>query len=280
MAIASTVLEPQADRFVLFLHGILGTRANWRSIARRATEVWSSRGPRVGALLVDLRMHGESQNFEPPHTVRSAAEDLRALSDELGGRPIVGVVGHSFGGKVAMTYAARTPTTLERLWVIDSAPGITPPGQVAGNTREVLRVLREIPRVWERREDFVEAAMAHGLARGIAQWLAMNLTASEPAGASRSTEGGPVADLRWPLDLDAIEALLADYGELDTWHVLEDPPTHLKRIDVIIGGDSDVWGPGDRARCERSPARLHVVEGAQHWVHVDAPDRVLELLTN
>ena len=215
MAIATTLLEPQADRFVLFLHGILGTRANWRSIARRATEVWSSRGPRVGAILVDLRMHGESQDFEPPHTVSAAAEDLHALSDELRGRPIVGVVGHSFGGKVAMTYAAQASAALERLWVIDSAPGITPPGQVAGNTREVLQVLREVPTVWERREDFVAAVMVRGLARGIAQWLAMNLTAGE-AEASSSTEGGPAADLRWPLDLDAIEALLTDYGEVDT----------------------------------------------------------------
>lgn len=44
------------DRYMLFLHGILGTRANWRGIARRFVDA----RPGWGAVLVDLREHGES----------------------------------------------------------------------------------------------------------------------------------------------------------------------------------------------------------------------------
>ena len=46
--------------------------ANWRSFAKR----WVDGREDWGAALVDLRMHGQSQDFAPPHTVQAAAQDL------------------------------------------------------------------------------------------------------------------------------------------------------------------------------------------------------------
>src|SRR5690606_41911913 len=43
-------------RWMLFLHGILGRRSNWRSFSRR----WVAARPGWGAVLVDLRGHGDS----------------------------------------------------------------------------------------------------------------------------------------------------------------------------------------------------------------------------
>ena len=59
----------------MMLHGIYGRGRNWTSMARAiaaARSEWS-------ALLVDLRLHGDSPAFDPPHTVEAAAADVRAV---------------------------------------------------------------------------------------------------------------------------------------------------------------------------------------------------------
>src|SRR5687767_12064792 len=100
-ALAHAVLAPEGAaprRWIMFLHGILGSGANWRSFAKGLLAAC----PGWGAVLVDLRMHGSSQGFAPPHTVAAAAADLASLG--LPG-PLGAVVAHSFGGKVALAYA-------------------------------------------------------------------------------------------------------------------------------------------------------------------------------
>src|SRR5262245_8884848 len=86
--------------WLLLLHGILGSGANWRTIARRVVTA----RPELGAVLVDLRMHGRSQGAPPPHTIDTAAGDLVHLAAELS---LAAVVGHSFGGKVALALRSQ-----------------------------------------------------------------------------------------------------------------------------------------------------------------------------
>ncbi len=76
------------EKWMLVLHGILGSGANWRSFAKSVVVA----RPAWGIALVDLRMHGQSQGAPPPHTVASAAADLMGLEDRMGG-PVRGVLG-------------------------------------------------------------------------------------------------------------------------------------------------------------------------------------------
>ena len=56
----------------LFLHGILGSGANWRTFARRLCAA----RPGLCGVLCDLRLHGASQEgFSPPHTLAAAADE-------------------------------------------------------------------------------------------------------------------------------------------------------------------------------------------------------------
>jgi pimeloyl-ACP methyl ester carboxylesterase len=96
---------------------------------------------------------------------------------------------------------------------------------------------------------------------------------------------------RFRLDLAAMRALIDDYCARDLWSVIDDRATDPRSrsvearspaptFDVVIGGDSDAFTPADRARAfaaaRANPAvRATVLEGAGHWVHVDALDAVV-----
>src|SRR5512140_1638579 len=94
-----TAAEAAPGRWLYVLHGIFGAGRNWASIARRLVR----ERPDWGAVLVDLREHGRSTGFGGPHTVAAAAGDLRRLV-ETTGLAATGVLGHSFGGKVALRF--------------------------------------------------------------------------------------------------------------------------------------------------------------------------------
>nr|CAD1818242.1 unnamed protein product [Ananas comosus var. bracteatus] len=103
----------------VLLHGILGCRKNWGSFARRLAQEF----PMWQFLLVDLRCHGDSASIKKngPNTVASAALDVLKLV--LTPRVLVG---HSFGGKVALSMVEQAAKPLARpvrVWVLDATPG-------------------------------------------------------------------------------------------------------------------------------------------------------------
>ena len=267
-SLGHTVLGPAsgaASRHLYFLHGILGTRANWRGIARRVIDA----RPGFGAVLVDLREHGDSLGLGGPDTLAQAADDVAALAEDLG-RPVDGIVGHSFGGKVALSFAGRRGhPALSELWVVDSSPGARPDPEAAGESDLVLEVLERLPKRYPDREAFTARLRAEGLSTTVSQWLAMNLLRDEDG----SRFFGP--------DLGRIRALLRSYAETDLFGVLDPPPCPTG---FLVAGRSKVVSKGDRARLEALAAAhpaLHVypIPNAGHWVHAEAPEAVIALLS-
>ena len=263
--VSSQAAEP--ERYMLFLHGILGTRANWRGIARRFVEA----RPDWGAVLVDLREHGDSLGFPPPHSVRRAAADLTELEAALDA-PVRGALGHSFGGKVVLDWLRSREGQPTEAWTIDSSPSPAAENRDTTATAEVIRTLERLPRQWASREAFVNAMVEAGQPSPIAQWLAMNLRRAENGARSF----GP--------NLAVIRDLIEDYARTDCWDVLEALPPGCT-LDVVIGGRSEVFSPADRRHVEQlaeqnSSLSSHVIEEAGHWVHVDSADALLALLTS
>jgi pimeloyl-ACP methyl ester carboxylesterase len=252
--------EPQ--KAILFLHGILGSGGNLRGLAQSFVQA----SPEHAGLLVDLRLHGRSRSAEPPHDVFACADDLRRLAHTLP-LPVSAIVGHSFGGKVALAFHALRPE-LERLVLLDSDPGANPERVGSEQTMEVLELLAGLPTHYGRREEFIERVQVAGQPRAVAEWLAMNLERS-----------GGGFELR--LDLAGIGALLDSYFSFDAWSVLEQSNA---RIDVVIGGRSGVWDEADRqrvlalAREKAGRLRVTILPEAGHWVHVDAAPALREVL--
>jgi pimeloyl-ACP methyl ester carboxylesterase len=245
--------------WALVLHGIFGRGANWRSFARRLVD----RRPRLGLVLVDLREHGASQGAPPPHTVAAAAEDLVRLADalEADGSPVRSVMGHSLGGKVALGLVARVGASLSGAWIFDSDPAARPGAEHAGETAEVLRALEAAPADYGSRDAFVDHLRSAGFSLALARWLAMSLVADG-------------ARYRLCLVPASMRALLTSYHATDAWPTVAAPPCALR---FVLGGASQSVGEASRRRLA-AEARVDVLAGAGHWLHVDALDALVALV--
>jgi esterase len=252
------------SRWMVFLHGILGSGSNWRTFANKLIAA----RPNWGVALVDLRMHGLSQGFGPPHTIAACAADVLAIEPEIPG-PIEALLGHSFGGKVALEML-RSPNNVHNAWILDSTPSARPDARGSESTVKIVSLLERLPLRFPTRDSFIQEVMNAGNDRAIAMWLAMQV---KPAAEGDGYE--------WRLDLPAIRALLDDYFMRDEWSAIE--ATRAK-VHIVIGGKSSVLDQADRARAmrlsEMSPSRVSVdiLPNAGHWVHVDAPNELLELV--
>lgn len=241
------------------LHGIYGAGRNWGSVARGVV----AERPEWGALLVDLRQHGESTGFEPPHTVEAAAADLEGL---LAPGPVRAVLGHSFGGKVALAHA-RDAEAVEQVWVVDSTPAVREP---SGSAWNMLQILRRVPDRFAERDDAVAALVAERVQKSIAVWMTTNLAWTGE-------------EYRWRLDLDDMEALLRSFFALDLWDVVERPPARLA-VHVIRATESSVLDEEAVARIRAAGeatgrVHLHEVEGG-HWLNADNPKALIGLLSS
>lgn len=257
--IEGAAARPGATAFLL--HGILGSRRNWASFARRLAQAH----PAWRFVLVDLRNHGDSAGAPPPHGLAACAADLATLSGAIG-RPRV-VVGHSFGGKVALTYARDHGGGLREVWALDAAPGARTPEDdpLSHEVEQVVAACRALPTPVRDRAQVVEHFRGRGFSEMLANWMTTNVR--------REGDG-----LVWRFDLDAVEAMLADYWRTDLWPFLEAPPAHL-RVHVLRAGRSDRWRPADVARLAAlRGVDTHLLPDAGHWVHVDDPEGLLALL--
>jgi esterase len=254
----------QPKHWVVFLHGVLGRGANWQGFARKLVTA----RPELGALLVDLRMHGESKQQPAPHTFDAATSDVLKLLDAALHNPLLAIVGHSFGGKVAMTLLDKRPALARETWVIDASPSARGARDDQDSTQRVFDALRALPETFESRNAFAEALTASGIAPALGLWLAKNLV----------REGDT---LRFGLDLEAIAQLLADHDQQDRWAAVESPD-RTSKLRFVLGGRSTTLSTTDRARlaalAERGVLELMVLPNAGHWVHADDPDGLLALL--
>lgn len=107
---------PATGRPVLALHGVTGHAQRWA--------VLSATLPDVRLIAVDLRGHGRSP-WTPPWSFEQHVADAVAVLDAHG-LDRVPVLGHSFGGAIAVHLSRLAPSRVERLVLLDPAIGLDP----------------------------------------------------------------------------------------------------------------------------------------------------------
>ncbi|XP_006918614.1 protein ABHD11 isoform X2 [Pteropus alecto] len=93
---------------LVFLHGLLGSKNNFNSVAKALAQ---HTGRRV--LTVDARNHGDSSQ-SPDMSYEAMSQDLQDFLPQLGLVPCV-LIGHSMGGKTAMLLALQRDINMRKL---------------------------------------------------------------------------------------------------------------------------------------------------------------------
>src|SRR5215207_2174537 len=103
---------------VLFLHGFMGSSADWRNVI-------GAIGDRALCIAPDLPGHGTSLGLTPDtsYTVEGAARAVVNTLDELEvGCPVI--VGYSMGGRLALYLSLRYPERCAGLFLESASPGL------------------------------------------------------------------------------------------------------------------------------------------------------------
>jgi esterase len=236
---------------VAILHGLFGSARNWTSVAQRLAA-------RYRVVAFDLRNHGASP-WADTMDYPAMAEDVRAAMAARGYRRFA-VIGHSMGGKAAMTLALTEPEAVERLIVVDIGPTAVPAPFLPW-----IRAMRALDLATIARRRDADAA----------------LTTAIPADAERAfllqslafVDGMP----RWQLNLVALEAALPAIGGFPRFPsgTRYDGPTLF-----IAGGKSNAL-PADAEPAIRTlfpRAAIERIADAGHWVHAEQPIAFLTLV--
>jgi len=132
----------------------------------------------------------------------------------------------------------------------------------------VLATLEAIPTPVATREEVHQGLLEAGFSPALGAWMTTNL---------RATDDGFV----WRFDLEAVEALITDYFDLDLWPAIRAWPSHT-HLNLLAAGQGGRWTSLDRTLAKAAAAsggvRFFTLPESGHWVHVDAPDALAGLL--
>ncbi|MFI0485946.1 alpha/beta fold hydrolase [Actinomadura sp. 9N215] len=236
---------------VVLLHGVAGHGARWRRMAERYLA-----DRRV--LAPDLRGHGRSQH-EPPWTVEQHIADVLATLD-LDGIERADVVGHSYGGMIALHLARAAPRRVRRLVLLDPAIGVDP-ARAGERAREHMT-----------QASFGDAAEAR--ASGAARWPEASDEAVDDEVAEH-LQHLPDGRLRWRYEPAAI---VAAYSDMARPHV---PPPVGVPTHLVIAAQADLVRPEFVVDCRTAlgPGLTLTEIDAGHMLYVDRPDETGALLS-
>lgn len=250
------------SRTLILLHGIYGRGRNWQTIAKAVVEA----RPDYACWLVDLPHHGGSGPGGHGDSVSGFADDLADWTQAAGITPDA-ILGHSFGGKVALALADRLRADPLQVWVIDSTPETRATTQTSGNSaRQMLDLVRSLPPSFPDRESAADAIVAGGFSRGVAVWMATNL-------------GRDGHRFVWRLNLDVMDTLLHSFATTDLWRVVIDRAPghdlHFLRASTSSAMSDDA--AQRLAALSDAHVHLHRRDGT-HWIHAESPQTVIDLL--
>jgi esterase len=236
---------------LVILHGLLGSLDNWMPHAQLLAT-------RFRVHLLDLRNHGRSPHAAEFNYEVMAADVAEFVRDQNLDR--VMVLGHSMGGKVAMRFAQLYPALTHGLVIADMAPREYAPRY--GKILEAMAALDLLR--FQQRNEIDAALLAVAPEKNIRQFLLKNI--------GRDATGGMI----WKPNL---ASLLTHYPNVRA--ALPSTPSFGGPTLFIRGGQSDYIGAADVASIPSifPQADFATIAAAGHWVHADAPEEFLRLVT-
>jgi pimeloyl-ACP methyl ester carboxylesterase len=251
---------------LVLVHGLAANRAFWYLGAAQAFKA------AFQVTLYDLRGHGLSEIAPTGYTPREMADDLGGLLDHLGIEQAV-LIGHSYGGVVALHYAAQHPERVVGLVVADSRVNTLQPVQRLGDSPYLSRFERAVIDAsgadWSQ-ETQVGIRFLEEVAQPRHRELRMQAGSWVPFGGPRGSEREAE---RW------LELLSGTTARRDFCAPVDLTPAQLRRVATRV-----LLVYGERSRCLPScvglasllgQAKTVIVPGAGHFHPVTQPREFL-----
>lgn len=244
---------------MVFLHGLLGSGANWRRVTSQFQDQYQ-------ILIYDQRGHGRSFQPEEGYRPEDYSQDLHDILEELGWNPIF-LVGHSMGGRNALSFASRWPERVKALVIEDIGPESSGEGE-----DKIKRLLSLVPTPFESKlqakqffeEEFPRRLMGQKNAVTLANYFYTNIT---------EKEGG--ADWRFSLK-GVLESLYQGHlkQRWDQVQALSSPTLWIR------GENSEELAQEVFQKIPQVNPQIQALEVADsgHWVHFDQPEEFIRIL--
>jgi 2-succinyl-6-hydroxy-2,4-cyclohexadiene-1-carboxylate synthase len=233
---------------VLLLHGFTHTGSSWKPVV-------AALGERYRSLTPDLRGHGAGGD-NTPVTLAAVLGDL----DPLLARGEVTLVGYSMGGRVALHAALAWPEQVVRLVLIGASPGIAEASERQARRREDEQLAEEIEgsTIEEFARRWARTPVLAGLPEDVLARAQADRLRSAPSGLARALRG---------LGTGALPSLWERLGELKM------------PVSLVVGERDEKFRRIAEQMAGSIPrAEIVVVPGAGHAVHLEAPERVAEVI--
>ncbi len=237
---------------VILVHGLLGSKINMAGAAR-------SLGEHHQAIAVDLRNHGDSFHHNSMN-YRIMAADIGGFMDD-NGFETASLVGHSMGGKCVMQFALSFPDRVDKLVVVDIAPGEY---KDPSWNRYLTAMLAVDPAKLSSRKDADELLKEKIPSLIYRQFLLSNLVNDEDG------------TYRWRPNLSAILSAQDDIAA-----PVNGPASDIDTLFVRGSESNYVRNEDQQVIRELFPnSSLTTVADCGHLVHIEARDRFNQLLLN
>jgi len=236
---------------LVVLHGLFGSARNWSSIARALSQ-------NRDIIALSLRNHGDS-----PHdaimTYQAMAQDIAETLEHLE-LEVVDLLGHSMGGKAAMTLALTQPSLIKNLVIVDIAPKMYRPQYSSYITAMQGVPLDQISRRSDA-DPYLQEVIPDPALR---TFILQNLSISNGVA-------------RWQVNLDAIYTGMADIEAFPDLANTFDKPTLFLR-----GGTSDYVKEKDFETIQAifTDVTIKTIPDVGHWPHAENPRLFMQMLTD
>jgi len=236
-------------RPVIILHGLFGSTRNWQGIARSLAD-------NNHVITADLRNHGQSPHIDSM-SYEEMAEDVIALADKLKLENII-LVGHSMGGKAAMTAALQNPDRFSALIIVDIAPV-----NYEHSFKTLVDAMNSLDlSLLKNRNDAETALKKVSNEAAVIQFVLQNLIRSEGI-------------FSWRINLKQISTSLESIIQFP--ESLKNSSCRLPTL-FLGGSESDYLRSIHNSKIfEYFPAaEITMIEGAGHWLHAEKPSEFLK----
>ena len=244
-----------AGQPLIVLHGLFGISDNWIPFGKIMAQ------KNFNVYIPDLRNHGQSPHCDT-FNYQSMLIDLEDfINDNRIYNPII--LGHSMGGKIAMHYALKNPSKLNKLIIIDvSLRTYTKKTHHIALANAMLSIDFAIAKT---RADIEKQLLPDISDKRIRNFLMKNIKRKDKY------------SYAWKINMESIYNNIDNvYEGINIESVFEEPTIFVR------GGISTYVSEDDYPKIKKHfpNSRIHTIENASHWVQADAPEQFISIIND